>query len=62
MWRRCWIAALLTPGPANEAKLSEWTRACDLPNVIAFTLGLGLNIDAVIAAVTLPFTTARPGA
>jgi transposase len=50
------FAALLRPDPANEAKLSEWTqaaRACDLPNVHAFTRGLD------IAAVTLPFHNGR---
>jgi Transposase len=56
------FAALLRPDPANEAGLSEWTRAamaCDLPNVHAFTRGLGLDIDAAIAAVTLPFHNGR---
>jgi transposase len=58
---RC-FAALLTPDPANQAKLREWiqaAKACDLPNVHAFTRGLGLDIDAAIAAVTLPFHNGR---
>jgi Transposase len=37
------------PGLAGAA------RAADLPNVHAFTRGLDLDIDAAIAAVTLPF-------
>jgi hypothetical protein len=58
---RC-FAALLKPDSANEAKLSEWiqaAKACDLPNVHSFTRGLGLDIDAAIAAVTLPFHNGR---
>ena len=56
------FAALLKPDPANEAKLKDWTetaRACDLPNVHAFTRGLDLDTRAVIAAVTLPFHNGR---
>ena len=56
------FAALLRPDPANEVKLSEWAetaRACDLPNVHAFTRGLDLDALAVIAAVTLPFHNGR---
>jgi transposase len=56
------FAALLRPGPANQARLSQWAqtaRACDLPNVHAFTRGLDLDIQAVIAAVTLPFHNGR---
>jgi transposase len=52
------FAVLLRPDPANEARLSEWAataRACDLPNVHAFTRGLELDELAVIAALTLPF-------
>jgi len=58
---RC-FAALLTPDAANQAKLGEWiqvAKACDLPNVHSFTRGLGLDIDAAIAAVTLPFHNGR---
>jgi transposase len=56
------FAALLKPDPGNEAKLKDWTetaRACDLPNLHAFTRGLDLDIDAAIAAVTLPFHNGR---
>ena len=53
---------LLTPGPANEAALKDWAeaaRACDLPNMHAFTRGMDLDIDAAIAAVTLSFHNGR---
>jgi transposase len=56
------FAALLKPEPANEARLGDWAetaRASDLPNVHAFTRGLDLDIDAAIAAVTLPFHNGR---
>ena len=56
------FAALLRPDPANEGMLSNWAstaKACDLPNVHAFTRGLDLDIDAAIAAVTLPFHNGR---
>jgi transposase len=56
------FAALLKPDPGNEAKLKAWAqtaRACDLPNLHAFTRGLDLDIDAAIAAVTLPFHNGR---
>jgi transposase len=58
---RC-FAALLKPGPANEARLAEWTtaaRACDLPYVHGFTRGLDLDKQAAVAAVTLPFHNGR---
>ena len=56
------FAALLRPDPANEARLKDWAktaRACDLPSIHAFTRGLDLDIDAAIAAVTLPFHNGR---
>jgi hypothetical protein len=56
------FAALLRPDPGNEAKLSRWAdaaRAADLPSVHAFTRGLDLDAQAVIAAVTLPFHNGR---
>jgi transposase len=34
-------------------------KARDLPNVHSFTRGLGIDIDAAIAAVTLPFHNGR---
>ena len=56
------FAALLRPDPANEVRLADWiqtARACDLPNLHAFTRGLDLDKQAVIAAVTLPFHNGR---
>jgi len=56
------FAALLRPGPGNEARLRDWAsaaKACDLPNIHAFTRGLDLDIDAAITAVTLPFHNGR---
>jgi hypothetical protein len=56
------FAALLRPDPANEARLKDWAetaRACDLPNIHAFTRGLELDALAVIAALTLPFHNGR---
>jgi hypothetical protein len=58
----CAFAALLKPDPANEARLTEWAgtaRDCDLPHLHSFTRGLDLDIDAAIAAVTLPFHNGR---
>ncbi len=59
------FAALLVPDPANQARLGNWAeaaRAADLPSLHAFTRGLDLDAQAVIAAVTLPFHTAGPRA
>ena len=56
------FAALLRPDPANEARLGDWAetaRAADLPHLHSFTRGLDLDIQAVIAAVTLPFHNGR---
>ena len=56
------FATLLKPDPANEARLQDWAetaRACDLPSIHSFTRGLDLDIDAAIAAVTLPFHNGR---
>ena len=56
------FAALLRPDPANEARLGDWAetaRASDLPHLHAFTRGLDLDKQAVIAAVTLPFHNGR---
>ena len=47
---------------ANEARLKDWAetaRASDLPNVHAFARGLDLDIDAAIAAISLPFHNGR---
>ena len=56
------FAAMLRPGPGNETRLRDWAqtaRACDLPNVHAFTRGLELDELAATAAVTLPFHNGR---
>jgi transposase len=56
------FAALLRPASGNEAKLTGWARAaraCDLPNLHAFTRGLELDSGAAIAAVTLPYHNGR---
>jgi transposase len=56
------FAAMLKPGPGNEAGLKDWSetaRASDLPHLHAFTRGLDLDKQAVIAAVTLPFHNGR---
>jgi transposase len=56
------FAALLKPDPGNEIRLKDWAhsaRASDLPHLHAFTRGLDLDTQAVIAAVTLPFHNGR---
>jgi transposase len=56
------FAALLKPGPGNQAKLTAWAetaRACDLPSIHAFTHGLDLDSAAATAAVTLPYHNGR---
>jgi transposase len=56
------FASLLTPAPANQARLADWiqnARACDLPYVQSFARGLDLDKQAAIAAVTLPFHNGR---
>jgi transposase len=56
------FAALLDPDPANEGKLLRWmadARAADLPHLHSFTRGLGLDIKAATAAVTLPHHNGR---
>lgn len=56
------FAALLRPSPGNEAGLADWAgaaRACDLPNVRAFTRGLDIDHGAAVAAVTLPYHNGR---
>jgi hypothetical protein len=50
-------AALLAPGPGNDARLRQWiadARAADLPHVHSFTRGLDLDIQAATAALTMP--------
>ena len=56
------FAALLQPDPVNEARLRDWAetaRASDLPNVPRLRTRPDLDIDAAIAAVTLPFHNGR---
>jgi transposase len=56
------FAALLTPAPGNEALLGQWTaavRAADLPHLHTYIRGLGLDTQAVTAAVTLPHHNGR---
>ena len=56
------FAALLAPGPGNDARLRQWitdARAADLPHVHSFTRGLDLDIPAATAAVTLPHHNGR---
>ncbi|MFI2577470.1 ISL3 family transposase [Streptomyces rochei] len=52
------FAALLTPADGNDDHLTEWmteVKATDLPHLHTFTRGLGLDRDAVNAALTHPF-------
>jgi transposase len=56
------FAALLVPGPGNDAALQQWitdARAADLPRLHSFTRGLDLDIQAATAAVTLPHHNGR---
>ena len=56
------FAALLAPGPGNDARLRQWitgARAADLPHVHSFTRGPGLDIQAATAALTLPHHNGR---
>ena len=56
------FAALLAPSPGNDARLRQWiagARAADLPHVHSFTRGLDLDIQAVTAALTLPYHNGR---
>jgi transposase len=53
------FAQLLTPRAENTDRLSCWidqVRAADLPHLHAFTRGLERDFDAVIAALTLPYS------
>jgi hypothetical protein len=47
--------------PGSPSAAGKAGHACDLPNIHAFTRGLDLDIDAVIAAVTLPFHSGDRG-
>lgn len=53
------FAPLLKPDPGNADTLDHWitqVRATDLPHLHAFTRGLDRDRDAVIAALTLPYS------
>jgi transposase len=53
------FAPLLKPQPGNADALKRWiaqVRAADLPHLHAFTRGLDRDHDAVIAALTLPYS------
>jgi transposase len=52
------FAALLAPAGGNDDRLDSWiaeVRTTDLPHLHTFTRGLGLDRDAVNAALTHPF-------
>ena len=56
------FAALLTPDPGNDERLTRWieqARVEDLPHLHAFTRGLALDRHAVDAALTQPFHNGR---
>ena len=56
------FAALLAHNPGNDARLRQWiahARAADLPHLHSFTRGLDLDIQAVTAALTMPFHNGR---
>jgi transposase len=53
------FAQLLTPREGNADRLSRWivqVRATDLPHLHSFARGLDRDRDAVIAALTLPYS------
>ena len=56
------FAQMLVPSRENEAGLQQWitrAREADLPHLHSFTRGLDLDIQAVTAALTLPFHNGR---
>jgi transposase len=56
------FAVMLAPDPASGTRLQDWitaARDADLPHVHAFTRGLDLDIQAVTAALTMPFHNGR---
>jgi transposase len=56
------FAGMLAPARENEAGLQRWitsVREADLPFLHSFTRGLDLDIQAVTAALTLPFHNGR---
>ncbi len=55
---RAWVLRADGRGRAR-GRAAQTARACDLPNLHAFTRGLELDALAVIAALTLPFHNGR---
>jgi transposase len=56
------FAEMLAPARENEAGLQRWitsVREADLPHLHSLTRGLDLDIQAVTAALTLPFHNGR---
>jgi transposase len=56
------FAALLVPDPGNDASLRQWitgARAAALPHLHSFTRGLDLDIQAAMAALTMPHRNGR---
>jgi transposase len=56
------FAQMLAPSRENEAGLQQWitrAREADLPHLHSFTRGLDPDIQAVTAALTLPFHNGR---
>ena len=56
------VATLLTPHKDNPARLAAWTtatREADLPHVHSFARGIGQDLDAVTAAITLEHHNGR---
>ncbi|MCT2279297.1 ISL3 family transposase [Micromonospora chalcea] len=52
------FAALLQPSAGNDARLDAWiaaVRATELPHLHTFARGLELDLEAVQAAVTMPY-------
>jgi hypothetical protein len=59
------FAALLSPHKDNPDWLTDWitiAREADLPHVHSFVRGIGQDIDAVTAAVTLTHHNGVPRA
>lgn len=56
------FAVLLRPADGNDDQLRQWitnTRAADLPHLHSFTRGLEQDLNAVVAAFTLPHHNGR---
>jgi transposase len=58
------FAGMPDPPRENEAGLQRWitsAREAGLPRLRSFTRGLDLDIQAITAALTLPFHNGRRG-